>query len=65
MLKKPSKPLSTADAVKQARAELRLEHVVMPDWGQHIFSLVEKGELSMPDARRAIDVHVQRLIAVK
>ena len=51
-----------AEAVRQARADLRLENMVAPEWSRQIFSRVEKGELSLTDARLEIDKQVQTLI---
>lgn len=65
MPKKSAIRLSTAAATAQASAELRLEDVKMPDWGQRIFSRVASGQLTLRDARYEIDTYVQSRLLKK
>ena len=40
-MKKPVRKLTVAEAVKQARADLRLENTAVPEWGRHVFARIE------------------------
>ena len=62
-MKKRISTLPVAEAVRQARADLRLENSAVPEWGHHIFTRVESGQLSLAEARREIDQQVRRRIA--
>lgn len=64
-MKKPVRSLPVAEAVKQARADLRLEHAAVPEWGRHVFTRIESGQLSLADAHREIDQLVRQRIAAK
>ena len=65
-MKKSDRSLSVAEAVKQARADLRLEHVAIPEWGRHVFARIESGQLSLIEAHHEIDQLVrQRITAAK
>ena len=62
-MKKSIPTLPVAEAVRQARADLRLENSAVPEWSHHIFTRVESGQLSLAEARREIDQQVRRRIA--
>ena len=64
-MKKPVRKLTVAEAVKQARADLRLENTAVPEWGRHVFTQLESGQLSLVDAHREIDQLVRQRIASK
>ena len=64
-MKKSVRSLPVAEAVKQARGDLRLEHAAVPEWGRHIFTQLETGQLSLAEAHREIDLLVRRRIAAK
>ena len=64
-MKKPVRKLTVAEAVKQARADLRLENTAVPEWGRHVFARIESGQLSLVDAHREIDQLVRQRIASK
>lgn len=64
-MKKRVLTLPVAEAVRQARADLRLENAVVPEWGRHIFTRVESGQLSLADAHHEIDQLVRLRIANK
>ena len=55
-------PLPIAEAVRQARADLRLENLEVPEWSRPIFSQLEKGEITLAESKRKIDEHVQTLL---
>ena len=58
-MKKAVGSLPLQEALRQARADLRLENAAVPEWGRHIFARVESGQLSLPEARREIDHQVR------
>ena len=62
-MKKIITTLPVAEAMRQARADLRLENAVVPEWSHHIFARVESGHLSLKEARREIDQQVRLRIA--
>ena len=64
-MKKPVRNLPVAEAVKQARADLRLENTAVPEWSRHIFTQIESGQLSLAEAYREIDLLVRQRIAAK
>lgn len=64
-MKKSVRSQPVAEAVKQASADLRLEHAAVPEWGRHIFTQLETGQLSLAEAHREIDLLVRRRIAAK
>lgn len=64
-MKKPVRSLTVAEAVKQARADLRLENTAVPEWGRHVFTQIESGQLSLVDAHHEIDQLVRQRIAAK
>jgi len=64
-MKKSVRSLPVAEAVKQARADLHLEYATVPEWGRHIFTQLETGQLSLAEAHREIDLLVHRRIAAK
>lgn len=58
-MKKAVASLPLQEALRQARADLRLENATVPEWGGHIFAHVESGHLSLAEARREIDRQVR------
>ena len=58
-MKKVVGSLPLPEALRQARADLRLENTAVPEWGRSIFARVESGHLSLSEARREIDRQVQ------
>ncbi len=62
-MKKIITTLPVAEAMRQARADLRLENAAVPEWSHHIFVRVESGHLSLTEARREIDQQVRLRIA--
>lgn len=62
-MKKISTTLPIAEAMRQARADLRLENAAVPEWSRHIFARVESGHLSLTEARHEIDQQVRLRIA--
>ena len=63
--KKNPNNISLGEAVRQARAELRIEGIDLPEWGHKIFSRVESGELSLQAAHAAIDAYVKNHLVKK
>ena len=64
-MKKPVRSLTVAEAVKQARADLRLENTAVPEWGRHVFTQIEPGKRSLVEAHHEIDQLVRQRIAAK
>ena len=64
-MKKPVRSLTVAEAVKQARADLRLENAAVPEWGRHVFTRIESGQLSLAEAHHEIDQLVRQRLAAK
>ena len=64
-MKKPARSLTVAEAVKQARADLRLENAAVPEWGRHVFTRIESGQLSLAEAHHEIDQLVRQRLAAK
>lgn len=64
-MKKTVRFLPVAEALKQARADLRLENLTEPEWGRHVFEQIASGRLSLPEAQREIDRLVRQRIAAQ